>query len=429
MDSNNFNILVIGGGGREHALAWKIAQSPLVNKLYCAPGNAGTESVAVNVPIPADDVNGLLAFAKQNKIGLTVVGPEAALAKGVVDLFESAGLLIAGPSKKAALIEGSKVFMKEILTKAGIPTARYEAHTQKDSALSALARFGERVVIKADGLAAGKGVIVAGSREEAVDAIERMLVGREFGDAGAKIILEETLDGEEASILAFCDGHNVIMMPSSQDHKRIGDNDTGLNTGGMGAYSPAPAVTPQMERWVEENIMKAALAVMSADGRPYKGILYAGLMVTKEGPKVLEFNARFGDPECQPLLMRMKSDIVPVLMGVAKGDISDVRLEWSDEPAVCVVMASKGYPGDYEKGAAIHGLGRAGAMKDVAIFHAGTAKSPGGQIVTSGGRVLGVTAKGATIAGAIGLAYKAVSQISFDGAYYRKDIGGRALGR
>jgi len=421
------NILVIGGGGREHALAWKIAQSPLVNKLYCALGNVGTESVAVNLPIAADDVNGLLAFAKQNSIGLTVVGPEAALAKGVVDAFESAGLLIAGPSKNAALIEGSKVFMKEILTKANIPTARYEVHTQKEAALSALARFGERVVIKADGLAAGKGVIVAGSRAEAVDAIERMLVGREFGEAGAKIILEETLDGEEASILAFCDGHNVIMMPSSQDHKRIGDNDTGPNTGGMGAYSPAPVVTPPMERWVEENIMKTTLAVMSNDGRPYKGILYAGLMVTKDGPKVLEFNARFGDPECQPLLMRMKSDIVPVLMGVARGDISGIRVEWSEEPAVCVVMAAKGYPGAYAKGAPINGLDRAGAMKDVAVFHAGTAKSSDGRIVTNGGRVLGVTAKGATIAGAIELAYRAVAQISFDGAYHRKDIGGRAL--
>jgi phosphoribosylamine--glycine ligase len=425
--SQHLNILVIGGGGREHALAWKIAQSPLVNKLYCAPGNAGTDGVAVNLPIAADDVVGLLAFAKQNDIGLTVVGPEAALAKGVVDAFESAGLLIAGPSQKAALIEGSKVFMKEILTKANIPTARYEVHTSKEAALSALARFGERVVIKADGLAAGKGVIVAGSRAEAVEAIERMLVGREFGEAGAKIILEETLDGEEASILAFCDGHNVIMMPSSQDHKRIGDNDTGPNTGGMGAYSPAPVVTPQMERWVEEKIMKATLAVMSAEGRPYRGILYAGLMVTKDGPKVLEFNARFGDPECQPLLMRMKSDIVPVLMGVARGDISDIRVEWSDAPAVCVVMAAKGYPGDYAKGSAITGLDRAGAMKDVAVFHAGTARSSNGQVVTNGGRVLGVTAKGATIAEAIELAYKAVSHISYDGAYHRKDIGGRAL--
>ncbi|MBF0290658.1 MAG: phosphoribosylamine--glycine ligase [Nitrospinae bacterium] len=429
MGTNNLNILVIGGGGREHALAWKIAQSPLVNKIFIAPGNAGTESVAVNVPIAADDVNGLLAFAKQNKIALTVVGPEAPLAKGVVDTFEAAGLLIAGPSQRAAFIEGSKVFMKEILTRANIPTARYEVHTNKDSALSALARFGERVVIKADGLAAGKGVIVAGSRAEAVEAIERMLVGREFGEAGAKIILEETLDGEEASILAFCDGRNVIMMPSSQDHKRIGDNDTGPNTGGMGAYSPAPVVTQEMERWVEKNIMKTTLAVMSAEGRPYKGILYAGLMVTKDGPKVLEFNARFGDPECQPLLMRMKSDIVPVLMGIAKGDISDVNVEWSEEPAVCVVMASKGYPGDYAKGSAITGLSRAGAMKDVAVFHAGTTKSSDGRIVTNGGRVLGVTAKGATIAGAIELAYKAVSHIRFDGAYHRNDIGGRALVR
>lgn len=425
----NLNILVIGGGGREHALAWKIRQSPLVNKIFIAPGNAGTNGVAQNVAIAADDVGSLLDFAKENKIGLTVVGPEAALAKGVVDTFESAGLLIAGPSKKAALIEGSKVFMKGILDKAGIPTARYEVHTNKDSALSALARFGERVVIKADGLAAGKGVIVAGSREEAVDAIGRMLVKREFGEAGAKIILEETLDGEEASILAFCDGYNVIMMPSSQDHKRIGDGDTGPNTGGMGAYSPAPVVTREMERWVEKNIMKTALKAMADDGRPYKGILYAGLMVTKDGPKVLEFNARFGDPECQPLLMRMKSDIVPVLMGVARGDISDIRVEWSDDPAVCVVMASRGYPGDHTKGAPINGLDRAGAMNGVAVFHAGTAKTPSGQIVANGGRVLGVTAKGATIAGAIELAYRAVSQISFDGAYYRKDIGGRALAR
>lgn len=423
------DVLIIGSGGREHALAWKIRQSPLVNKIFIAPGNAGTNDVAENVAIAVDDVGSLLDFAKEKKIGLTVVGPEAALAKGVVDAFENSGQLIAGPRKNAALIEGSKVFMKKILDKAGIPTARYEVHTERDSAVAALSRFGERVVVKADGLAAGKGVVVASSREEAIDAIERMLVKREFGESGAKIILEETLDGEEASILAFCDGRNVIMMPSSQDHKRVGDNDTGPNTGGMGAYSPAPVVTAEMERWIEKNIMKTALKAMSAEERPYKGVLYAGLMITEDGPKVLEFNARFGDPECQPLLMRMKSDIVPVLMGIAKGDISHIRVEWSDEPAVCVVMASGGYPGDFPKGKPISGLGTAGAMDGVAVFHAGTSKSPTGQVVTSGGRVLGVTARGATVASAIELAYKAVSNISFDGAHYRKDIGRRALGR
>ncbi|VAX20644.1 Phosphoribosylamine--glycine ligase [hydrothermal vent metagenome] len=421
-------ILVIGGGGREHALAWKIAQSELCEKLYIAPGNAGTATVGENVDINADDINGLLKFARENKIDLTVVGPEMPLTLGIVDTFSDAGLLAFGPNKNAAELEGSKAFMKNVLSDANIPTARYELHTNKDEALKALGNFGERVVIKADGLAAGKGVIVATSRKEAEDAIEQMMEQKAFGTAGETIIMEETLDGEEASILAFCDGKNLIMMPSSQDHKRIGDGDTGPNTGGMGAYSPAPVITPELEEWIEKNVMRKTLTALTAAGSPYKGILYAGLMITKNGPKVLEFNCRFGDPECQPVLSRMKSDIVPVLKACAEGNISGVNVEWLDDAAVCVVMAAGGYPASYEKGKTIHGLKEAGELGNVTVFHAGT-KPLGDEVVTSGGRVLGITATGDTVPEAIDTAYRAVAKIKWDGAYYRKDIGLKAAHR
>jgi phosphoribosylamine--glycine ligase len=403
----------------------------LVEKVYAAPGNAGTGSVvnAENIAIAATDIAGLIRFARENDVRLTVVGPEAPLVAGIVDAFEKAGLPVFGPSSSAARLEGSKVFMKEILTRAGVPTARYEVHTDATEAIAALARFGDRVVVKADGLAAGKGVVVASNREEAVAAIESMLTEKIFGDAGATIILEETLDGEEASILAFCDGARVVMMPASQDHKRIGDGDTGPNTGGMGAYSPAPVVTPAMTEWIRENIMQKTVDALAAVGVPYKGILYAGLMIGAAGPKTLEFNVRFGDPECQPIMMRMASDIVPVLLGCAAGDVRGVALSWNEGAAVCVVMAAGGYPAAYENGRPIAGLDEAGALDDVVVFHAGTAKDAAGRVVTAGGRVLGVTATAPTVAEAVDRAYAAVDRISWDGAVHRTDIGKKALGR
>ncbi len=416
---------MVGSGGRESALVWKIGQSDMVGELYCAPGNAGTNN---NVAIAAEDIDGLVAFAKDKKIGLTVVGPEAPLAAGIVDRFEAEGLVAFGPSMKSARLEASKAFMKDILVKAGVPTARYEVHDDRDKAVLALEKFGERVVVKADGLAAGKGVVVATSRAEAVEAIDSMLVQNTFGAAGSNIILEETLDGEEASILAFCDGNDVMMMPSSQDHKRIGENDTGPNTGGMGAYSPAPVVTEEMSAWIFDNVMRKTLETMRAEGAPYRGILYAGLMITEDGPKVLEFNCRFGDPECQPILMRLESDIVPILLACAKGELKGVASEWREEAAVCVVMASEGYPGSYEKGKVITGIESAEELASVKVFHAGTALGDNG-VVTTGGRVLGVTATGATVADAIEKAYSGVAKIEWDGAYYRKDIGRKAIDR
>ncbi len=423
--------MVVGSGGREHALAWKIAQSPLVERVFVMPGNAGTDLMpkVESVAIGADEIGLLSAYAEEKEIDLTVVGPEAPLAAGIVDAFERDALLIFGPSEAAARLEGSKVFMKEVLTKAGVPTARYEVHTDRDEAIAALDRFDEAVVVKADGLAAGKGVVVATSRVEAIEAIDLMLTENAFGAAGATIILEETLPGEEASILAFCDGTNVLMMPASQDHKRIGDGDSGPNTGGMGAYSPAPVVTPEMSAWIEENVMKKTLRALADMGAPYRGILYGGLMIGPDGPKVLEFNVRFGDPECQPIMARMASDIVPVLEACAKGDLTDVAVEWKEEAAVCVVMAAGGYPGSYEKGKVISGIADADAIDGVTVFHAGTALNPAGRVVTTGGRVLGVTATGVDVAAAIEKAYEGVAKISWEGEQHRTDIGAKALGR
>ncbi|HEB71509.1 MAG TPA: phosphoribosylamine--glycine ligase [Nitrospirae bacterium] len=422
------NVLVVGGGGREHALVWKINQSPLVGKLYCAPGNAGTSELAENVDIGAEDIEKLLDFARANDIGLTVVGPEAALCEGIVDAFATAGLKAFGPDKKAALLEGSKAFMKKILSDANIPTAKYEKLTDPASALKTLEKFNGKVAVKADGLAAGKGVIICQSHAEAAQAIDLMMVKRAFGAAGDSIIIEELLEGEEASMLAFCDGENFIMMPSSQDHKRIGDGDTGPNTGGMGAYSPAPVVTPKIESMVEKEVMGKVMEAMKKDGRPYKGILYAGLMLTDSGPKVLEFNCRFGDPECQPILMRLKSDIVPLLLASVDGNLKNLSAQWSNRSTVCVVMASGGYPGPYEKGKEIYGLKEAASTEDVVVFHAGTTLD-NDRVLTSGGRVLGVTASGVTVAEAIDTAYEAVSKISWDNVVFRKDIGHRAVGR
>lgn len=421
-------VLVIGNGGREHALVWKIAQSPLVTKVYCAPGNPGIGEVAENVAIKVDDLLGLLDFAKKEQIDLTVVGPELPLSLGVVDLFEDNGLKIFGARKNAAVIEASKAFSKDLMKKYNVPTAAYEVFTEIEPAIAFIDKLGLPIVVKADGLAAGKGVIIAQTREEAVETVTDMLSGNSFGSAGSRVVVEEFLRGEEASFLAFTDGKNIIPLASAQDHKPAYDGDKGPNTGGMGAYSPAPVVTPAIHEKVMEEVMRRTVDGMAAEGRPYKGVLYAGLMIDEGEIKTLEFNARFGDPECQPLLMRMKSDIVPVLLATAEGDISAVNLEWHDKAAVCVVMASGGYPGSYRKGDEITGLDKAAAIEELFVFHAGTAKKDD-TFITNGGRVLGVTALGATVEEAIARAYDGVAAITWNGVHYRTDIGNKALGR
>ncbi|MBT0653765.1 phosphoribosylamine--glycine ligase [Geomobilimonas luticola] len=421
-------ILVIGSGGREHALVWKIAQSPLVKKVYCAPGNPGIGQLAENVAIGVDDLPGLLAFARRENVDLTVVGPELPLSLGIVDLFEEYGLKIFGARRNAALIEASKAFSKDLMKKYHVPTAAYEVFTAVEPAIAFIDRLGVPIVIKADGLAAGKGVIIAQTRDEAVEAVTDMLSGNAFGEAGSRVVVEEFLKGEEASFLAFTDGKNIIPLASAQDHKAVFDGDTGPNTGGMGAYSPAPVVTPAIHEKAMAEVMRRTVDGMAAEGRPYRGVLYAGLMIDGDQVKTLEFNARFGDPECQPLLMRMKSDIVPILLAVAEGDISRVAIEWHDQAAVCVVMASGGYPAEYRKGDAIQGLDAAARIPDVMVFHAGTAVR-GEETVTSGGRVLGVTALGGTVREAIDRAYQGVAAISWDGVHFRKDIGSKALNR
>jgi phosphoribosylamine--glycine ligase len=421
-------VLVIGSGGREHALVWKIAQSPLVTKVYCAPGNPGIAELAENVPLKVDDLPGLLAFAQQEQIGLTVVGPEIPLSLGIVDLFEDNGLTIFGARQNAAIIEASKAFSKDLMKKYNVPTAAYEVFTEIEPAIAFLDTLGLPVVVKADGLAAGKGVIIAQTREEAIETVTDMLSGNAFGNAGSRVVIEEFLRGEEASFLAFTDGKNIIPLASAQDHKAIFDGDKGPNTGGMGAYSPAPVVTPAIHEKVMQEVMRRTVDGMAAEGRPYKGVLYAGLMIDNGEIKTLEFNARFGDPECQPLLMRMKSDIVPVLLATAKGDISAIDLEWHDKATVCVVMAAEGYPGDYRKGDLISGLDKAATLEDLFVFHAGTASNDGAY-VTNGGRVLGVTALGDTVKDAITRAYQGVAAISWPGVQYRTDIGKKALGR
>ncbi len=421
-------ILVIGGGGREHALVWKIAQSPKVSKIYCAPGNAGIAETAECVPISAGDIPRLLDFARRQKIDLTVVGPEGPLSEGIVDVFEKEGLRIFGASRRAAEIESSKSFAKAMMMKYGIPSARGKSFTRVADARSYLRTLGAPVVVKADGLAAGKGVIVCRSLAEAAHALERVMVKREFGDAGRVAVVEECLAGEEASFLAFTDGRTVLPMPSSQDHKAIHDGDRGPNTGGMGAYSPAPVVDRLIHRKIMNEVMLPAVKAMAAEGRPYKGVLYAGLMIDGDQVRVLEFNGRFGDPEAQPLLMRIKSDIVPVMEAVIDGRLDQCTLDIDERNAVCVVMASAGYPGSYAKGLPITGLGAARRIRDVAVFHAGTARK-GGATVTDGGRVLGVTALGATVAEAIDRAYQAVAKISWKGAALRKDIGRKAVVR
>ena len=421
-------VLVIGSGGREHALVWKIAQSSLVTRLFAAPGNPGTAELAENVPLAVDDLQGLLEFAVTQGIDLTVVGPELPLSLGLTDLFEEQGLKVFGARKNAAIIEGSKAFSKDHMKKYQVPTAAYEVFTEVASAVEFIERLGAPIVIKADGLAAGKGVIIAQSRDEAVAAVTDMLSGNAFGAAGSRVVIEEFLKGEEASFLAFTDGRNIIPLATAQDHKTIFDGDLGPNTGGMGAYSPAPVVTPAIHEKAMTEVMQRTIDGMAAEGRTYRGVLYAGLMIDGDSVKTLEFNARFGDPECQPLLMRLKSEIVPLLMAVALGDISGIQLQWHDEATVCVVMAAAGYPGDVIKGDVITGLDQAANIPNLVVFHAGTAIKEGA-CVTNGGRVLGVTARGATVKDAIDRAYQGVNQITWPGVQFRKDIGHKALNR
>ena len=419
-------VLVVGSGGREHALVWKIAQSPKVSKVFCAPGNAGISQQATLVPIKANDLEGLVGFGLKEKVDLTVVGPEDPLTQGIVDLFESKGLRIFGPNRKAAEIEGSKAFAKEMMKKYGIPTASFKTFNGRAEAVAYLQSQRLPIVVKADGLAAGKGVIVCKTLEEATRAIDQIMVEKLFGDAGKQVVIEECLVGEEASFIAFTDGKTIIPTASSQDHKAVFDGDEGPNTGGMGAYSPAPVVTPKIHEKTMNEILRPMIDGMAKEGRPYKGALYAGVMVSEGQPKVLEFNARFGDPETQPVLMRMKSDIVPVLEACCHGKLAEQRMEWDKRASVCVVMASGGYPGDYEKGKTIHGLEDVSRMKDVYVFQAATAMDQN-RIVTNGGRVLGVTGLGEDIPKAIERTYQAVRKVSWEGVHYRNDIGQKAL--
>jgi phosphoribosylamine---glycine ligase len=421
-------VLVVGGGGREHAMVWKIAQSPRVKKIYCAPGNAGIADLAECVPIDAEDVDQLVAFANRQKIDLTVVGPEGPLSKGIVDRFEKEGLRIFGASREAAEIESSKTFAKYIMTKYGVPTARGETFTSYKAAEAYIKKNGAPIVVKADGLAAGKGVIVCATEAQALAALRQILVDKAFGEAGKKVVVEECLVGEEASFLAFTDGRTVLPLPSSQDHKPVFDDDKGPNTGGMGAYSPAPVVDRYLHNRIMNEIMLPTVRGMAAEGRPYKGVLYAGLMIDRDRIKVLEFNGRFGDPEAQPLLMRLKNDIVSIMDAIIDQRLDQCRLEIDDRATVCVVMASGGYPGKYEKGLPITGLDKVRRMKDVMVFHAGTGFKDG-RVVATGGRVLGITALGDTVAGAIDKAYKAVAKINWQGVHVRKDIGQKALKR
>jgi len=421
-------ILVVGGGGREHTLVWKVAQSSKVKTIYCAPGNAGIAEHAECIPIKADEIKKLASFAHSRAIDLTLVGPELPLTLGIVEEFKRYGLRIFGPDKDAAIIEGSKLFAKDLMKKYNIPTADYATFDAPPEAMSYLRKRGTPAVIKADGLAAGKGVVTVQTLDEAEKVIDSILTQRIFGKAGNQIVIEDFLTGEEASFIVFTDGNTILPMPSSQDHKPIYDNDHGPNTGGMGAYSPAPVITKALQKKIMDEVMIPAVRGMAEEGRRFKGILYAGLMINGEDIKVLEFNARFGDPETQPILMRMKTDLVPVFDAIVDEQLDKIAIQWDERPAVCVVMASQGYPGSYQKGTAIEGLEEIKSLHDVEVFHAGTALQDN-HVVTDGGRVLGVTALGNTIAAAIDNAYSAVSHIHWDGAYYRKDIGKKALNR
>jgi phosphoribosylamine--glycine ligase len=426
-------VLVIGNGGREHALAWKLRQSPRVSQVFIAPGNAGTAEEGENVPIAVTDIGGLIKFAQANQIGLTVVGPEGPLVEGVVDAFQAAKLRVFGPSRAASQLEGSKIFCKEMLRHADVPSADFHVFRNPEQAQRfILDRYPSEnetvpVVVKADGLAAGKGVIVCQRRRDALDAIDRIARKREFGDAGKQFIIEDRLDGQEASVLAFTDGRTIVTLPPAQDHKPAHDGDKGPNTGGMGAYCPTLLVDDRMLSWIEEHILVPTVHAMKRSRQPFKGVLYAGIMLTNQGPKVLEYNVRLGDPECQPLLMRLKTDLVDLMEATIDGRLDELGpLVWDPRPAVCVVMASEGYPGPYEKGHPIRGLDEAGAIEGVKVFHSGTALVDG-KVVNSGGRVLAVTALGNTLSAAKLQAYTAVKCIRWQGAWCRKDISDKAL--
>lgn len=418
-------ILVVGGGAREHALCWAIAASPLCDKLYCAPGNAGIATDAECVPIGADDVDGLVDFARDNQIDLVVVGPEGPLVLGLVDKLDALGIRAFGPRANAAMLEGSKGFMKDLCARHGIATAAYGRFTEAEAAKAYIREQGAPIVVKADGLAAGKGVTVARTVEEALAAVDDAMTGNAFGAAGAELVVEEFLEGEELSFFVLADGTNALPLAGAQDHKAVGEGDTGPNTGGMGAYSPAPSLTEALEAEVMENIIMPTVRGMAADGCPYTGVLYAGLMLTADGPKLLEYNVRFGDPECQVLMMRLRSDIIPALVAACDGVLENFDLRWSDEAAMTVVLAANGYPGSYEKGSEIRGLDAA-AETGAMVFHAGT-KAEGDKILANGGRVLNVTAYGATIAEAQQRAYTAVDAIDWPEGFCRRDIGWRAI--
>jgi len=420
------NVLLIGNGGREHALAWKLGQSKRLKKLYIAPGNAGTAKCGENVAIEAMDIDKLVQFAKEKDVGLAIVGPEAPLAAGAVDAFEAAGIKAFGPSGAAAQIEADKAFAKQLMRGCAVSTAEGRIFDRFSDAKAYIASRDEAVVVKAAGLAAGKGVFVCEDPADGIIAAEKIMCDHLFGEAGAKLVVEDKLLGEEASILAFVDGNSIYVMESSQDHKAIGDGDTGPNTGGMGAYCPAPVVTDSLMQQITREVLVPVVDGMHRNGTPFKGILYAGIMVTAGGPRVLEFNVRFGDPETQPILMRLKGDLLEVCLAVCDGKLDDITLSWDPRPAVCVVMASGGYPGSYEKGKIITGIDEAEQLDDVVVFHAGTTIEQG-NIITNGGRVLGVTAMGEKIADAKARAYEAVDKISFEGVYCRRDIADKAL--
>ncbi len=422
-------VLVVGGGGREHALCWAIAASPLITELFCAPGNAGIAQDATCVDIGAEDVDALVRFVQYNDIGFVVIGPEAPLVAGLADRLAEIGVKSFGPSAKAAMLEGSKGFMKDFCARHDIPTAAYGRFTDTAEAKAFVAEQGAPIVVKADGLAAGKGVIIAETVEQANTAIDDMLEGNAFGAAGSEVVIEEFLGGEEASFFALCDGETALPLVSAQDHKRVGDGDTGLNTGGMGAYSPAPIVTGAMVQTIMDDIVMPTMKGMASEGAPYQGVLYAGLMIEDGKPKLLEYNVRFGDPECQVLMMRLRSDLLPALMAAADGELADFDLRWHDEVALTVVMAANGYPGSYDKGSQIKGLNEAASDKDVTIFHAGTSPGENGEILAAGGRVLAVTALGKTVADAQTRAYRAVDAIDWPGGFCRRDIGWRAIER
>jgi len=419
-------VLVIGGGGREHALCWKLAQSPELTKLYCAPGNAGIAEQAELLAISAEDLDKIEQAVRELKVELVVVGPEAPLVLGLKERLEKSRVLVFGPGQKAAELEGSKVFAKYLLKKYQIPTGDFEVFDEPAAAKACIRERGAPIVVKADGLAAGKGVIVCASPEDALKAVDDIMVKKEFGPAGARVVIEECLSGEEVSFIGVSDGEDFAAMASSQDHKRVYDDDQGPNTGGMGAYSPAPVMDDKMFGFVIDKIMVPTIRAMKEEGRDYRGALYAGLMITREGPKVLEFNCRFGDPETQPLLFRLSSDLLPFLVASAEGKLRGQKFDWRKDASVCVVMAGKGYPGSYQKGLEITGIEKANGLDRSYVFHAGTKKADG-KTVTAGGRVLGVTARRGTVPEAIEAAYQAVAKIRFEGAHYRKDIGKRAL--